>query len=97
MMLFSGRAYDAADTKFEIAMHLLLIFAGLCPFALIVLVAFARRVDPLSGRLSKRGDARRSDAGRRQVRRDGAWPRALSDPPSRAGEAGAGLPQRAGR
>lgn len=68
-MAFSRPAYDATDSKFEIAMRLLLIFAGMCPFALIVLIAFARRVDPLSGRLRKRSAARRSAARRSDGRR----------------------------
>jgi hypothetical protein len=63
-MAFPRRAYDATDSKLEIAMRLLLIVVGMCPLALIVLIAFARRVDPLSGRLRKRSDARRGGARR---------------------------------
>ena len=86
-------------------MRLLLIFVGMCPLALILLIAFARRVDPLSGRLRRRGDTRRSDArlgsalyGRasRPVVAP-SWPLDVSEEAYVSDEAGAGFSQRAGR
>ncbi|MGV2289152.1 hypothetical protein AAHK20_10605 [Trinickia sp. YCB016] len=109
-MAFSIPAYDATDSKLEIAMRLLLIFVGMCPLALIVLIAFARRVDPLSGRLRKRSAARRSDARRSDARLGNAfsekasrpvvapsWPLDMSEEAYATDEAGAGFSQRAGR
>ncbi|QCP50121.1 hypothetical protein FAZ95_13620 [Trinickia violacea] len=87
-------------------MRLLLIVVGMCPLALILLFAFARRVDPLSGRLRKRSDARRSDAQLGSALYGGAsrpvvapsWPLDVSSEEAYASdEAGAGFCQRAGR
>jgi hypothetical protein len=104
-MVFPRRAYDATDSKLEIAMRLLLIFVGMCPLALILLIAFARRVDPLSGRLRKRSNARQSTArlgnvGFEKASRPVAapnWTLDAADEIYGADEAGAGFSQRAGR
>ena len=104
-MAFPRRAYDASDSKLEIAMRLLLIIVAMCPLALIVLIAFARRVDPLSGRLRKRGNARRSDVrlGNDLYERASrpvvapSRPLDMSEEAYASDEAGAGFSQRAGR